>query len=245
MIRDAYTVAWKEWREFREQLFSRRGGAASAAILILVLGLVTPLQMREEWLTSSLMIGYWPFMAATLVSSLIADAVAGERERHTLETLLASRLPDGPILAGKVIAAVLYGVGLAGVNLFVGWVVVNIVAWPGHVLGFPAFNIGSILLLTLLSTTFFAGLGVFISLRSATVKQAQQAFGIIMLMIFLAPVLVTQALPFETRLRLLTSMTGVGRERIVGWAAAALALMSAVVLALARTQFRRGRLTLD
>ena len=244
-MRDAYTVAWKEWREFREQLFSRRGGAASAAILILVLGLVTPLQMKEEWLTSAIMIAYWPFMAATLVSSLIADAVAGERERHTLETLLASRLPDGPILAGKVIAAVMYGVGLAAVNLLVGWIVVNVVTWSGRVLAFPLFNIASIVLLTILSTTFFAGLGVFISLRASTVKQAQQTFGIVMLMLVLGPVLAAQALPWDIRLRLLSGVGGVGRERLVGWAAAGLALLSLVVLGLARAQFRRGRLTLD
>ncbi len=244
-MRDIYTVAWKEWREFREQLFSRRGGAASAAILILVLGLATPLQMREDWLTSGLMIAYWPFMAATLVSSLIADAVAGERERHTLETLLASRLPDGAILAGKVVAAVMYGVGLAAVNLLVGWLVVNVVAWQGRLLVFPAFNLVSILVLTVLSTLFFAGLGVAISLRASTVKQAQQTFGIVMLVLLLGPMLALQALPFETRFRLLAQAGVLGRERLVAYVAAGLALLSALVLASARARFRRGRLTLD
>ena len=37
---------------------------------------------------------------------MIADGIPGERERHTLETLLASRLSDRSILLGKVMAAV-------------------------------------------------------------------------------------------------------------------------------------------
>src|SRR5438105_13515657 len=108
---DIRTVIWREWREFREQLLSLKRGGLSALVLALILGIVTPAQMGPEWLGSSLMLAYWPFVASSMVSSLIADSVAGERERHTLETLLASRLPDHAILAGKVIAALLYGLG--------------------------------------------------------------------------------------------------------------------------------------
>ena len=40
MIRDVYTVAWKEWREFRDQLLSLRRGGLSAIILALIVGYV-------------------------------------------------------------------------------------------------------------------------------------------------------------------------------------------------------------
>ena len=48
-----------------------------------------------------------------MVSSLVADSFAGERERHTLETLLASRLPDRAILAGKLLVPVAVAWGAA------------------------------------------------------------------------------------------------------------------------------------
>ena len=126
MIHDVWTVVWKEWQEFRDQLLSLRRGGLSALILALILGVVAPVQLGAEWVESRLIIGYWPFLAATMVSSLIADSVAGERERHTLETLLASRLSDSAILIGKIIAAVLYGVGFAVANLVIGLIAVNV-----------------------------------------------------------------------------------------------------------------------
>ena len=69
--------------ELMESLLKR--GGLSALVLALILGIVTPAQMGPEWLGSSLMLAYWPFVASSMVSSLIADSVAGERERHTLE----------------------------------------------------------------------------------------------------------------------------------------------------------------
>ena len=244
MSSDVMTVAWKEWREFRDQLLNLRRGGISALVLVLVLGVVTPVQMGPDWVRSPLMAAYWPFIAASMVSSLIADSVAGERERHTLETLLASRLPDGAILGGKVIAAVLYGVALAAVNLLVGLVSVNVAHGDeGPVLFAPVY-LGTLLLLTTLTCTLVAGLGVFVSLRAATVKQAQQTFGIAMVMIVLAPVLFFQAVPNDVKVRVLGFLSG-ERDRMVWYTAGALATASLVVLALAWARFRRGKLTLD
>ena len=44
-------------------------------------------------------------IAMGTASTLIVDAVAGERERHTLETLLASPASDTGIIVGKMAAA--------------------------------------------------------------------------------------------------------------------------------------------
>jgi hypothetical protein len=42
MMRDVWTVVWKEWREFRDQLLSLRRGGLSALIHELNLGIVAP-----------------------------------------------------------------------------------------------------------------------------------------------------------------------------------------------------------
>ena len=245
MIGDIGTVVWKEWREFRDSLLSFRRGGLSALILAIILGVVTPIQMAEEWITSPLMIVYWVFIATSMVSSLIADSVAGERERHTLETLLASRLPDSAILMGKMIAAVMYGVGFAVVNLIVGWISVNAAHSDGTLLLFTRERLFLILGFTALGSAFVAGVGVFISLRATTVKQAQQTFGIAMVLLILVPVLTFQAISYQSRFRLLTGLTQIGATRIVLAFSGVLFVLTVVVLAGALARFRRGRLVLD
>jgi ABC-2 type transport system permease protein len=56
----------------------------------------------------------------------LGDAIAGERERHTLETLLASRISDRAILLGKVIVTTGYAWGTALLGLLFGLFVANL-----------------------------------------------------------------------------------------------------------------------
>lgn len=242
---DVWTMVWKEWREFRDQLLSLRRGGLSALILALILGVVAPVQLGPEWVHSKLIIGYWPFLAATMVSSLIADSVAGERERHTLETLLASRLPDASILLGKIVAAVIYGVGFAVANLVIGLVAVNIAYREDGFILFDARRFTVTIVLTVLASLLMAGIGVFISLRASTVKQAQQAFGIAIIVLTMGPLLLFNALAPETREALLGRLATVGETRIEAYVMSGLLVLSVIVIGAALARFRRGRLVLD
>ena len=244
-MHDIWTVVWKEWKEFRDQLLSLRRGGLSAIILALILGVVAPVQLGVEWVESRLIVGYWPFLAATMVSSLIADSVAGERERHTLETLLASRLSDSAILIGKIIAAVLYGVGFAVVNLLLGLVAVNVAHSDDKLILFAAQRFIVTVVLTILASLLMAGIGVFISLRASTVKQAQQAFGIAIIVLTMGPLLLFNALGYETRRSLITWLSGVGETRIEAYVVATLLALSAIVIGGALARFKRGKLVLD
>lgn len=244
-MRDVWTVVWKEWREFRDQLLSLRRGGLSALILALILGVVAPVQLGPEWVHSKIIIAYWPFLAATMVSSLIADSVAGERERHTLETLLASRLSDSAILVGKIIAAVLYGLGFAVANLLIGLVAVNISHRESAPILFEPQRFIVTIVLTILASLFMAGIGVFISLRASTVKQAQQAFGIAIIVLTMGPLLLFNALEPETRVRLTLRLAALGETRIEAYAVGALAIVSAIVIGAALARFKRGKLVLD
>lgn len=245
MIRDVWTVTWKEWREFRDQLLSLRRGGLSALILALILGVVAPVQLGPEWVQSKIIVAYWPFLAATMVSSLIADSVAGERERHTLETLLASRLSDSAILVGKIIAAVLYGLGFAVANMLIGLVAVNIAYRESAPILFTAQRFTVTIALTILASVLMAGIGVFISLRASTVKQAQQAFGIAIIVLTMGPLLLFNALAPETRARVAMRLAGLGETRIEAYAVAALTVLSAIVIGVALARFKRGKLVLD
>jgi ABC-2 type transport system permease protein len=245
VIRDIWTVVWKEWREFRDQLLSLRRGGLSALILALILGVVAPVQLGPEWVQSKIIVAYWPFLAATMVSSLIADSVAGERERHTLETLLASRLSDSAIVIGKIIAAVLYGVGFAVANLVLGLIAVNIAHRESAPILFGAQRLTATIVLTLLASLLMAGIGVFISLRASTVKQAQQAFGIAIIVLTMGPLLAFNALAPDTRFLLATRVGALGETKIEVYAVAILATLSVIVITGALARFRRGKLALD
>ena len=238
-------MVWKEWREFRDQLLSLRRGGLSALILALILGVVAPVQLGPEWVESKLIIAYWPFLAATMVSSLIADSVAGERERHTLETLLASRLADSAILLGKIIAAVLYGLGFAVANLLIGLIAVNIAHREAGPILFGAQQLIVTIVLTILASLLMAGIGVFISLRASTVKQAQQAFGIAIIVLTMGPLLLYNALEFETRMAIVGRLTSLGETRIELYVIAALSAASVIVIGAALARFKRGKLVLD
>lgn len=245
MVADILTVAWKEWREMRDQLLRLKRGGLSALVVIVMLGVFTPLQMGPMWLTSPLMLAYWPLLASGMVSTLIADAFAGERERHTLETLLATRLPDGAILAGKIVAAVLYGVLFTAANIVVGFVVLTLSRLDEPFIAPPVGHLLSVTLLVTLACTALAGVGIFISLRAATVRQAQQTLGIIMMVMFIGPVVFIQFLDPADRLSMAGRLGGMGTSRLVTWASALLLVVSVILIGMARARFRRGRLALD
>src|SRR5574342_1279088 len=107
-----------------------------------------------------------------LAATIVADTFAGERERHTLETLLASRLSNRAILLGKFSAAVAYVWGQILVCLLVGAVTVNLVNWRGQIVFYRASVGVGTAGLGLLGAGLVGGLGILISLRAPKIGRA-------------------------------------------------------------------------
>ena len=245
MIGDVLTVAWKEWRELLQLGGTHRGGRFSLVILVGVFGVFLPLQSGAEWVESPATVFYWGWVPLMLVGSAVADSFAGERERHTLETLLASRLPDSAILLGKIFAAVTYGWGLVMVMLVLSLITVNLAARTGPLLMFPwRFAVGAPLL-ALLGAGLAATAGVLVSLRASTVRQAAQTLNIGMLLLIFIPVLGIQALPDAWKAQLGAWAMTIGAGGLLWVAAGLLALLDVSLLAAAFARFRRSRLVLD
>ena len=245
MIGDVLTVAWKEWRELLQLGGTHRGGRFSLVVLVGVFGVFLPLQSGAEWVESPASGFYWGWVPLMLVGSAVADSFAGERERHTLETLLASRLPDRAILLGKILAAVTYGWGLVMVMLVVSLLTVNLAARTGPLLMFPwRFAVGAPLL-ALLGAGLAATAGVIVSLRASTVRQAAQTLNIGMLLVIFIPVLGIRALPDPWSAQLGDWAMSVGADGLLWGAAGLLALLDLSLLAAAFARFRRSRLVLD
>ena len=243
MISDVWTVMWKEWKEMLSHGVGR--GRWTPVVLIGVFGLFMPLQTGRGWLESPQVLLYWVWVPVFLVSSIVADSFAGERERHTLETLLASRLSDRAILLGKTCAAVSYGWGLALVSLLLGLVALNVSEGGDGLLMYPGIVGLGAAGLSLLSAWLAAGAGVLISLRAATVRQAQQTLSIATLVLLFIPVLGIQALPPEGKMRLYALVQEGETGKVVTIAAAVLLVLDASLLAAAAARFQRARLALD
>jgi len=245
MIADAWTVMWKEWRELLLQRGNVRGGWVSLLITIGVFGIFLPLQSGRAWVESPALLLVWVWVPLFLVSSVVADAIAGERERHTLETLLASRLSDRSILVGKVGAAMGYGWGLTLVMLTLGLVTVNVVHGHGELVFYPPATALGAVLLTLLGAGLVSGAGVLVSLHAATVRQAAQTLSIAIMVLLFLPVLALQIVPAEWKGVVFTALGGLDTFQTVLLLAAVLLVVDLILLLLALARFQRAKLILD
>jgi ABC-2 type transport system permease protein len=245
VIADILTVAWKEWRELLRAGGTARGGWFTIALLLGVFGVFNPMIAGADLVRSPAAIVYWGWVPLMLVAGATADSFAGERERHTLETLLASRLPDRAILFGKILAAVSYGwivvIGIMVLSL----VTVNLTVRGGPLLLFPWRVAVGAPLLALLGAGLAATGGILVSLRAATVRQAAQTLNVGILVLIFVPVLAAQALPDAWKAQAGAWFLSVGVEGILWAAAAALALLDLGLLAAVLARFRRSRLILD
>jgi ABC-2 type transport system permease protein len=234
---DMFTIVWKEWKD---SLF--QGGWRSwvrPALLIGILGVVEPLLGKNAWMTLSpieMVVFLW--FAFFIIISIVADAFAGERERHTLETLLASRIPDRAILFGKVTTVVLYGWGVMVVGLFLGAGVYNLAHGQGEHAFYPTDMMLFTLLLGLLVGILGAGAGVLLSLRIPTVRQAQQTLTIGTLIFGGAVVALLQLLPKEF-------FVNFTLDEILWMTAGLVAVLDIVLLAFTLARFQRAKLILS
>jgi ABC-2 type transport system permease protein len=243
-VNDLWTVMTKEWREYFAPGGSRRGGVVSMLIFFGLFGVFLPLELGRNFVDSFFAVFYYGIsVPLSMVMGIIADAFAGERERHTLETLLASRLSDRSILLGKLGAAVGYSWGMSLLTALLAVIVANFKG--GGAFRFYATGIWtSILAVSLLVALLYASLGVLLSLRAATVRQVQQALSVSFLVILLGPFLIFQALSPATRQQFgvwaLAHLTQVG---II--AGVIIAVLDVILLAAALLGFRRSRLILS
>jgi ABC-2 type transport system permease protein len=245
MLVDISTVVWKEWRELVFHPASLRSTLATSFVIVLLLGIIFPVKIGPEWLSSPLYLAYWGWVPSMLVSTLIADSFAGERERHTLDTLLASRLSDLAILLGKIAASVAYSSAITFSLLVVGALSVNGIRWLGH----PAFYspeicvaAGSVTLLVAVGT---AAAGALASLHAATVRQAQQTLNVVLMTTGLVPLFVAELAPAETRAAFLAWATTVERVTWLIGGVTAMVMLDGILLVAAVRRFRRAELVLD
>jgi ABC-2 type transport system permease protein len=170
MSEDLRTMFWKEWR-------SLVGGKARRQVLLTggmlsIWAVWFPIQMGgEDFVSDPLLMGIITITMPMIITGIIVpDAIAGERERHTLGTLLASRLPDRAILYGKLAFGVMLGWFATPLLMLVGLVVANLVALDAAPLFYDPVVLVVVLALGLLVALLTGSIGVFVSLRASTAQ---------------------------------------------------------------------------
>jgi ABC-2 type transport system permease protein len=244
MTTDLATVFWKEWKEI---VLERASGGSGRRPLMMVglIGIVVPLQMGAQRYFGPQPLVALVFVSFAAVLVVVPDAFAGERERHTLETLLASRLPDCAILLGKLAACLVYGWLLSIITIALGIITVNAANWNGHFLFYrDAASWLCLVLLPPLVGGVVASAGVLVSLHAATVRQAQQTLTFAMVVLALAIGFGLPALPASVKLLFAQNFVTWSATELV-LAASAMVLAFDVVLVLAALgRFQRSKLVL-
>ena len=237
-MNDIRTMIWKETKDSILQ-----GGLTALVrplLLMGILGIIFPLRFGLQWLAlAPLVVGIVIYFPLLLVLSFVGDAIAGERERHTLETLLASRISDSAIVLGKIIVTTLYAWSTALLGLLLGLIVANLSKGQGSWQFYTHVD----LLLEVLGLSLLTGLlgasgGVLISMRSATVRQAQQVVLVAMLVLAGGGILLSRFLPADV-------ISSLSESQLWLVAIAVLAVLDAILLGVSLVSFRRTRLMLS
>jgi ABC-2 type transport system permease protein len=246
MMTDFATVFWKEWKEI---VFERSAGGAGSyrpLLIVAVLGIFMPWRMGPERFFQPSQLLIYSFFAAIAVTAVIADSFAGERERHTLETLLASRLSDRAILFGKVAASMAYGWVLALLCVVAGVITVNASHWQGSVTLYRDWPSWLILLLgPPLVAGAVATAGVLVSLHASTVRHAQQTLTVGFMVVFLGTIFGATMLPDSWKLWFARVLVTWSAEGMIFGAAAVLLAVDLALLLAGMARFQRTRLVLD
>jgi ABC-2 type transport system permease protein len=246
MNADFATVFWKEWKEIVLERSAGGSGSYRPLILIAVLGIFVPFQMGPGRFFSATGLLMPTFFSAIVITTVIADSFAGERERHTLETLLASRLSDRAILFGKIAASIAYGWLMSFSCILAGAITVNVAHWHGKIL---MFHDTASWLIILLGPPLMGGVvataGVLVSLHSATVRHAQQTLSVAFAVLFLGIVFGSNSLPAEWKTWFARILFTWPQADLVLAAAGVLLAIDLALLFAGMARFQRAKLVLD
>jgi ABC-2 type transport system permease protein len=247
MIEDLLTVMWKESKGLMRVRGSRTRAILTALVPVASIAILMPIQIGTDWFSTAFSLFGAVIMPLLLIGMTVPESFAGERERHTLDTLLASRLPDRAILFGKVGLAVLYGWAMSLIVVLVALIPVNVLHWSGRITLYrPVIFVGNVLISLLISGAM-ASLGVLISLRASTAQGAQQTLMSVVLLPLLAvqvvPALLLSVIPDGRAI--LSRLLSVDLTTVVTVVVAVLAAANVALLLAAMARFQRSRLMLS
>lgn len=185
MMMDSIIVTRKELYEVLSGGANARRQKINLIVFTVIFGVFFPQRFGVEWVSTSVGLISLAWLSIFLSSTIVINSVAGERERHTLETLLASRLTDRAILNGKIMAGMIYAMGFAVVITVISLLSVNLLYWDGSIILFNAVALIFFALFVLVLSFLVGNIAVLISIKADSVRQAQQYFTFALFALFI------------------------------------------------------------
>ncbi len=245
MIDDIQTIMWKEIKEIVATQGTTIGGIFRLVLAFGLLSIFFPLFLGPSIIDQTTFLVFYICIPVFFGIVIVPDSFAGERERHTLETLLASRLSDRAILSGKLLISILYSFIMTLIFIFLALVVVNIAYWDGKILMYPAALLEFALVVALLVDTLFAAIGVLISLRAPTVRQGSETLFMVIFALAAIPFALYIILPNDLKNSLLNWLATTDPTIVALVIIAVLAVACLIALYAAMLSFRRSKLILE
>jgi ABC-2 type transport system permease protein len=242
MIDDIKTVLWKE---VKEEIISNKQVLLGLLVTVPFFGVIFPWNMGRAFVEEPYLQIFLSVIPLVMVINILTDSFAGERERHTLETLLATRLSDHAILFGKILSAVTYGWGVTILTILAGLITINVVFGQGQLLLFSPLEGLLIILITLLLSILATSAGVLVSLRASTVRQAETLFLVGLAAFAFIPMAIAFILPDDLKERVMDQLVSFGLDNVMILLVFVLIALIAIVLAIAMNRFQRSKLILD
>jgi ABC-type Na+ efflux pump permease subunit len=192
-------------------------------------------------------LGYGSFLAVMLSMTLAIESFVGEKERRTMEVLLATPASDGELFFGKTLSCLMVaaffsilfsGTALIAMNALLWW---NKIYFPFKIQGLI---LGGAVSLCAMGSISFIALGVIISSRVSSLKAANQVFGLAT--IVLTVILMLIGYFASTRLKLKPMILAVYSSMPL-WALVTLifvliGIVDAIALSVAVRTFNRERI---
>ncbi len=233
-VRGTCAVFWKERREQAGARQRKHSGWLNTLVLVALVGGLLPDQLKPVWTTSWIPIFVAMWVMFYRVANTIADSVAGERERHTLESLVSTPLPSQAIVWGKIMAAVVSAAPamLLAMTVALGTSNGYTLIHPWHV--YTVAVMVGIVLDGVLAGVLAAGAGMWISVKSRTTRHAQQTLSGLSLLLWFLPIGVNRGLH--------GSLTSPQHLQHLGWVvigvSAGLSLIGGVAVFMAQRSLR-------
>lgn len=245
MLHDMLTIIQKDLKEVLSARGSRKSSLIYLGIIIGLIGVFMPLQSGTEWLTEPILPLVWSWFPVFLMIGMVTDAIAGERERNTLETLLASRLSDRSILYGKIAGAVVYGWSISVIGNLVAVLTVNLSnSQTGFQFYVPDLFV-VLLVVPLVIGILMSSLGVLVSLNAPTARSAYQKLSLVMLGFWFLPMFALNVIPEGIQSQINQFISSINLVQVAVLGIIIILVLDLFVIILAQKKFKRTRLILD
>ncbi|MHB1461407.1 MAG: ABC transporter permease subunit [Armatimonadota bacterium] len=203
MVRDILTVIQKEMWEY----WQMRGSKAPwrGHLFAIILFSIWPAMSGAVLMGSPWCALMWAWIVTIMTTPYVADSFAGERERHTMDTLLSSRLSDGAIVVGKLLSASLCSWMTGMASLPIAVLLANLLS-PNHSVHLHPTVWFTAPILALSMAFMVAGYTSIVVVKAVTVKQATQTASYGTIFIIIIPLLAMRFLPQHTVQQFMASL---------------------------------------